>query len=210
MKLSNRIVVLLVISSTILIGGGNVATLSQKKTVPVNVKENGFYVGLGMNRMALNNDYTDEEFSVTGLMLQAGYQYNQYLAIEGRYNFDIGDVDYDHGTVLHPDIDDYPGNFTNLAVYVKGTYPIGNFTPYVLLGYGEVALTNIPLGGPGISADRAEKGFQWGLGAGYQFTEAISFFVDYVRAYDGTGFDGRAADVDVSADIWTLGIRYTF
>ncbi len=210
MKLINRTFVSLVVLSGILAAGGNVKTMMQKKTVPVTVSESGFYLGVGVNRMALNNDYTDEEFSVTGVMLQAGYQYNQYLAIEGRYNFDVSDVHYDHGTVLHPDIDDYPGNFTNLALYVKGMYPIGNFTPYLLLGYGEVALTNIPLGGPGISADRAEKGFQWGLGADYQFTEAISVFGDYVRAYDGTGFDGRAVDVDVSADIWTLGIKYTF
>lgn len=210
MNLINRTLVPLVVLSGILAAGGDVAAITNDEVVPVSVNDSGFYLGLGINRMALHNDYSDEEFSVTGLMVQAGYQYNQYLAIEGRYSFDVSNVHYDHGNILHPDIDDYPGSFTNLALYAKGMYPIGNFKPYILLGYGEVALTNIPLGGPGISADRAEKGFQWGLGAEYKFTEAVSVFGDYVRAYDGTGFDGRAMDVDVSADVWTLGVAYTF
>ena len=208
-KLTLSLISLLSLNS-MLIAGGDVVEIVEAEATEVITSESGFYLGLGVSRMALNNDYSGEEFSVTGLMLQAGYQYNRYLALEGRYSFDISDVQYDHGNVLQADIDNYPGNFSNLAAYVKGMYPIGDFRPYLLIGYGEVALTNIPLGGPGISADRAESGFQWGLGADYKFTESVSVFIDYLRAYDGNGFDGRAVDVDVSSDMWTLGVSYRF
>ena len=190
--------------------GGDVTPIEEVVEVLPVVDDSEFYLGLGISWMSLDNDYNGEAFSANAIMLQAGYQINQYFAIEGRYTHDVGDVEYDHGTSINPNYDAYPTDFTNLALYAKGMYPIGDFTPYVLLGYGEVALTNIPLGGAGISADRAEQGFQWGLGASYDFTENIAVFVDYVNMYNGTGFDERAVNADISADTWTLGVTYKF
>lgn len=177
---------------------------------PAAIDENRFYMGLGFSSMKLDNDLTDEEFSANGIMLQAGYRYNRYIAVEGRYTQHMGDLEYDHGSTGNPDYGDYPADFTNIAIYLKPMYPIGDFSIYALLGYGEVELTNIPLGGAGISADRAESGFQWGLGAEYAFNENISGFIDYVRMYDGTGFDHRATEADIVADVWTLGVFYKF
>ena len=192
--------------------GGNIVpvVIAPVVVVPEVVDESSFYLGIGFSSMSLNNDLTDEEFSANGVMLQAGYQYNRYIAIEGRYTLHVGDVEYDHGTTSSPDYDNYPTDFTNAAIYLKPMYPIDDFSIYALLGYGEVELTNIPLGGPGISADRAESGFQWGLGASYTFNENISGFIDYVRMYDDTGFDYRAMDADITADAWTLGVSYEF
>ena len=190
---------------------GDMAPLEESVvTDPVVVEERGFYGGIGLTSMSLNNDLTNEEFSAMGFMVQAGYQYNRYIAIEGRYTVHVGDLEYDHGSTANPDYSDYPGDFTNIAIYLKPIYPIGDFSIYALLGYGEVELTNIPLGGSGISADRAESGFQWGLGAGYTFNKNITAFIDYVRMYDGTGFDHRAMDADIDADVWTLGVSYQF
>ena len=191
--------------------GGDVAPVEEPVVIaPVVIDDSGFYLGVGFSGMSLNNDLTDEEFTANGVMLQAGYQYNRYIAVEGRYMLHIGDVEYTHGSTTNPDYNDYPTDFTNIAIYLKPMYPIGDFSIYALLGYGEVELTNIPLGGPGISADRAESGFQWGLGADYAFNENISGFVDYVRMYDGTGFDYRAMNADIVADVWTLGVNYAF
>ena len=210
MKKSALSLVSILALSSMVYAGGDIAPVEEVVEVPIVIDDSGFYIGFGISWMSLDNDYNGEEFSANGIILQAGYQINSYFAIEGRYTHDVGDVEYDHGTSINPNYDDYPTDFTNLAVYAKGMYPIGDFTPYVLLVYGEVALTNIPLGGPGISADRAETGFQWGLGASYNFTENIAVFVDYVNMYDGTGFDERAVDVDISADTWTLGVTYKF
>ena len=191
-------------------GGDIVAVEEPVVVIPVLVDDSSFYVGMGFSALSLNNDRTNEEFSANGMMLQAGYQYNRYIAVEGRYTLHMGDVEYDNGSTSNPNYDDYPTDFTNAAIYLKPMYPIDDFSIYALLGYGEVELTNIPLGGPGIGADRAESGFQWGLGGSYTFNENISGFVDYVRMYDGTGFNYRAMDADIVADAWTLGVSYKF
>jgi opacity protein-like surface antigen len=83
-------------------------------------------------------------------------------------------------------------------------YPIGDFSVYALLGYGGVSLSNLENG------DAYESGFQWGLGAGYAFTENISVFADYVKLYDDTGFDYRAQNANVDSDTWTIGLSYKF
>lgn len=75
---------------------------------------------------------------------------------------------------------------------------------YALLGYGGVMLDDL------VSGDAYEGGFQWGLGAGYAFTDNISVFADYVSLYDGTGFDYRAQNQNVDSDTWTVGVSYKF
>jgi len=202
-----------VLTATQLVYGGGSVVPPKETLQQTVVEEEGkskIYVGLGVSWMMLENDYSGEEFNANGMMLQLGYQFNEYVAVEGRYTHHIGDLEYDHGRSLNSDIDNYSGDFINTALYLKGMYPVGDFVPYVLLGYGEVALTNIPVGGPGIAADRAERGFQWGVGGAYNVTENVALFADYVRLYDGTGFDGRAMGADLSADSWTVGITYTF
>ena len=194
-----------------LYAGGDVAPI----VIPEpEVNNSAFYLGLGVSSMSLRNDYSDEKFSATAIMLQAGYQYNNYIAIEGRYTRNLGDLDYDHGNNLNVGNaiydGDYPGDFSNIAIYLKPMYNFNSFSVYALLGYGEVSLTNIPHPSTLGSTDRAEAGFQWGLGASYEFTNNIGVFVDYVNMYDGKGFDLRAMDADITADVWTLGVSYKF
>lgn len=196
-------------------GGDTSAVVEPIIEVPSTIEEvNHFYVGLGLSDMNLNNDFSDEEFSATGIMLQAGYQLNKYFAIEGRYTVNVGDLDYDHGNdsnLRNAIYDgDYPGDFSNFGLYVKPMYAFDNFAVYALLGYGEVSITNLPYPDTTGSVDRAEDGFQWGLGGEYTFMDDISIFVDYVRLYDDKGFDGRAQDADITSDLWTLGVSYKF
>lgn len=209
-KITCSIISVLVMSS-LSHAGGNEAII---EVVPVAIDpvidSSAFYVGLGVSNMSLSNDVSDEEFTSLGVMLQIGYQINEYLAVEGRYTRNVGDLEYDHGKTANPDYNDYPADFSNIGIYLKPMYAVESFNVYALLGYGQVELTNIPLGGVGISADRAESGFQWGLGASYDVTESTSVFVDYVRFYDDKGFDFRANTADVASDAWTLGVSYRF
>lgn len=180
--------------------------------VPIVVEsedENSYYIGLGYSSMRLENDLTDEEFSANAVMIQAGYKFHQNLAIEGRYTHHIGDIDYDRGTTFNRNNSDYSADFTNIAIYLKPMYAVDDFTMYALLGYGEVELTDIPRLNR-LNADRAESGFQWGLGIDYSFNENISVFIDYVKMYDDVGFDYRAQNADIIADAWTLGVSYKF
>ncbi len=173
--------------------------------------ESNVFMGLGLSNMELRNDTTDEAFTAKSIVLQMEYQYNRYIGILGRYAFNIGSADYAHGTTPNPDYVDYPTDFSNTALYLKAMYPVENFSPYLLLGYGKTTLSNAPLAeGSGINVNLSEVGFQWGLGIDYAFNDKVSVFVDYVRMYDGKGFDGIATDADVTADMWTVGVSYRF
>ena len=166
------------------------------------------YLGVGISSMSLDNELSRESFKATGITLQAGYDFNDYIAIEGRYTKDLGKVKYNHGKTDNPNYSDYPGDFSNAAIYVKPMYSLYDFSLYALLGYGTVKLTNIP--NVGTSADRSEEGFEWGVGFTYDLTKSTSLYFDYVNAYKGKGFDYRAQDADITSELWTFGISYMF
>ena len=183
--------------------GGDMTTVMEPAVDIPEVKVNPFYVGVGMGEAYVNDDVTNEEISATTLMLQAGYRYNNYLALEGRYTFGLGGSDYDAGNATGI-TDAYDGDLSTWGVYLKPSYPIADISLYALLGYGGIMLNDL-MGG-----DAVENGFHWGLGATYSFTEEISVFADYVSLYDDTGFDYRAKLDDVDADTWTVGFSYNF
>lgn len=183
--------------------GGDITTVIEPVVEIPEVKVNPFYVGIGMGEAYVNDDVTDEEISATTLMLQAGYRYNDYLALEGRYTFGLGGSDYDAGNLTGV-TNAYDGDLSTWGIYVKPMYPVGDFSLYALLGYGGVMLDDL------VGGDAVENGFHWGLGATYSFTEEISLFADYVSLYDDTGFDYRAKLDDVTADTWTVGFSYNF
>lgn len=197
-----KIVISLAAASTILIAGGDFIPVEPVVETPVIVEQSPFYLGIGIGDASVNDDDTSEEFSATTLMLQAGYQYNEYLALEGRYTFGLN-MDYNPGTTNGLS-SDYDGDFSNWGIYLKPMYPIGNFSIYGLLGYGGVMLDNLAGG------DAYEDGWQWGLGAGYALSDNYTIFVDYVSLYDDTGFDYRARLDDIDSDTWTLGVSYRF
>ena len=182
--------------------GGDIAPVEPVIETPMVVEQSPFYLGIGIGDASVNDDDTSEEFSATTLMLQAGYVYNEYIALEGRYTFGL-DMDYSPGTTNSLN-SDYDGDFSSWGLYVKPMYPIGNFSLYALLGYGGVMLDDIAGG------DAYESGFQWGLGAGYAMSENYTVFVDYVSLYDDTGFDYRARLDDIDSDTWTFGVSYRF
>jgi len=207
-KIGSSVAILLL--SQLVYGGGDIAPVSEPVAEVVTVDDSGVYLGLGMSYMALKNDFSKEEFSSKGVMFQAGYQFNKYVAVEGRYTKNVGNLEYDHGISMNPDYSDYPGDFSNVAVYVKPMYAFDDFSVYALLGYGEVTLTDLPHPSTAGSVDRAEDGFQWGLGASYTFMDNVSVFVDYVKVYDDKGFDYRAQKADIDSELWTLGVSYRF
>ncbi len=199
-----KTIISLAAASAMAIAGGDIVPVEPvvETPVPVMVEQSPFYLGFGVGQAKLNDDDTSEEFKSTTLMLQAGYQYNEYLALEGRYTFGFN-MDYDSGKTSNL-INDYNGDFSSWGLYVKPMYPIGDFSLYALLGYGGLMLDDLAAG------DAYESGFQWGLGAGYAISEKYTVFVDYVALYDDTGFDYRARLDDIDSDTWTFGVSYKF
>jgi len=200
MKKIKLSLVSIVALSSLTFAGGDIAPVVEE--MPVVVDNSAFYLGLGIGAAEVNFDYYGEEFSATTLMLQAGYQYNEYVALEGRYTFGFS-TDYDVGT--NPNSTAYDGDFSSWGIYVKPMYPVTDaFDIYALLGYGGVMLSNLNNG------DAYDSGFQWGLGAQYAFTDNIAVFVDYVSLYNDTGLDYAATLDDVDSDTWTIGLTYKF
>ena len=182
--------------------GGYITPVEAVVEAPIVIDHSALYVGFGFGQSAVNDDMTEEEISNNTVVLQVGYQYNQYIALEGRYSFGFN-TDYDPGTTGNLS-GDYDGDFSSWGLYLKPIYPMGDFAIYGLLGYGGVMLDNLEQG------DAYESGFQWGLGVSYAFTDTVSVFADYISLYDDTGFDYRAKLNDVNSDTWTIGLSYKF
>jgi len=179
--------------SNIAFAGKNVAIA---EVAPVAVSEGAFYIGAGYS--ILGGEYTDDypgalvggDIDGDAFLLLAGYRFNQYFALEGRYTH-MGDV-----TVNEVN----PTDGYNAALYLKAILPAGDFSLYGLVGYGTTDLDN------GLIDD---SDFQWGLGASYAFTENLSVFADYTLLYDETEAGGMG-DITKKLDTINIGAIYTF
>ncbi len=180
-------------------------TLTPVLTTPITVAQyNNIYIAGGVGTFSLDDAVTSETLSANTALLIAGYRFNAYLSLEARYYRSMGgEIEYDGGGRASPDTT-YDSTFTDLSAFLKLGYPSGDFTPYLLLGYGKLKLTDIAGG------DREESAVQYGVGASYRVTEQVSLFVDWVRAYDDRGFDGRAKQDDLSVDLFSVGVIYRF
>lgn len=168
--------------STFAIAGGNIAQVEPVvEEVPI-VDHSSFYVGLGYSYMNINPDISPEA-NGDAILLLAGYNFNQYIGIEGRYS---GLTDC----------------LENAAIYLKPMYPMAGITLYGLIGYGQVDYDDVQ--------NLSESGFQWGLGASQEVTENIGVFVDYTNFYDDTGFDSHLPNQNVLADSINIGFTYKF
>ncbi len=219
--------VALMTASSFVIAGGNIAPIEE----PIIVEEieetvnadAGFYLGLAYgalsherDRNTINEDITSDAIDETysEIMLQVGYKFNPYIAIEGRYWYGLDDT-------LEGGIADHFGAIVDVStdvwgIYLKPMYPVTDaFDIYALLGYGstEYDVTTEHAGIKG-SLDMSFDGFTCGLGVSYAFTENISAFVDYTRIYDDTTDyvtpNGIALNFDDTIDIVSIGLTYNF
>lgn len=188
--------------STFVVAGGDIVPVEPVVETPVVVEDNSaFYLGLGYSYMEWDGDHElgTEEITGDALTVLAGYNFNKYLAVEGRYSVTVGDLDSN----IAGDID---MDMSNIALYLKPMYPMGEITLYGLLGYGEVTLDATDEGWEKYS----ESGFQWGIGASYAFNDNVSLFVDYTSLYADEGFDGAHEGYDVEVDSINVGVTYKF
>ncbi len=183
-------------ASTLAVAGGDIAPVEPVVDTPVvaPVTDAGFYVGAAYGLMGMDySDPTPTSWSTThdSFMLQAGYKFNPYVAVEGRYWWGSSD---DISATQKADVDAW-------GIYVKPMYPVTDeFDVYALLGYGDTDPT-VNGSGPAYDTD----GFQWGLGASYDVTSNIAVFVDYTELYNDTQLNE-----DLTIDSWNFGVTYKF
>ncbi len=194
---------------TFAVAGGDIAPVEPVVEEPMVVESTGnFYLGLAYGYMTANEDYTsgpvtvnqvDENFD--DVMIQVGYNFNEYIAVEGRYWFGASD------TTVTVNNTPYDVSVDAWGLYVKPQYPVTEaFNVYALLGYG-AAEFDAPVAS-GINQDSMD-GFSWGLGASYAFTDNVAVFIDYVNIYDDTT-DYTNYSLDDTVDSWNFGVTYNF
>ena len=185
-------------STLILNAGGKEITPVSSDTIAIE-DDGGFYVGGAFAHFGLYNTDAHENLTARALTLIAGYEINRYLSIEGRYT-------QSSNVAYHKDKQTKPltSHYTDTALYAKIGYPVGSITPYVLTGYGRNTITNL------IGSDRTENAIRYGAGVSIKATESFSLFGDYVRAYQGKGFDGRATAEHQHINLLSAGIIYKF
>ncbi len=194
MKKFNLSLVAVLAMSTFAVAGGDIAPVEVESVVDTVVEEvstGSFYAGIAYSSMmsdladvrftdGLDAFEKDYELTTGAIMLDIGYKFNDYIAVEGRYWMGISsdEFTYAHGTV-HGDLVDTDSDAW--GVYVKPMYPVTDaFDVYGLLGYGSASLNDTATFGDDV------EGISWGVGAAYSFTESFSVFLDYVAFTEDT------------------------
>ena len=130
--------------------------------------------------------------------INAGYDFNQYIAAEVRYMSTINDTSLEaYGEKIYTN-----EKIKNFGAYLKPQLKNGSGTVYGLLGYGKVEF-----------ADMDENQFQWGVGFSYDFENSVSLFFDFMRIYDeaGTGIiNSDVVSADFTVDTYNFGLSYRF
>jgi len=184
--------------------------------------DQGLYLGLGYGSLKGeetykwnpgNSEVSFEEDSrdFDQLLLQAGYKFNSYVAVEGRYWLGMNDLNGDweyEGLYYNTD-----ASLDSFGIYVKPMYPVTDaFDVYGLLGYATSSLKEdifVPAGTLSQTTDL--DGFSWGIGAAYSFNDNISIFADYVSLYDDTiDYDVYNASSEFTIDTVNIGVSYKF
>ena len=224
MKKFNLSLVAILATSTFALAGGDIAPVEPVVEYVEPASEvGGFYLGLGYG--AMKADLSTDLFNINKesdtfnqVMLQAGYKFNEYVAIEGRYYIGTDDSSWNwyDGQAGAQILGGQSVSADAWDLFVKPMYPVtDSMNIYALLGYGETQFDyswgrNTNFGDTG--------GFAWGLGADYAFNDNWAIFVDYIDQEDGNLEDYHVTagglvipvNMDLDFDTWTVGVTYTF
>ena len=214
MKKMNLSLVAVLAMSTFAIAGGDIAPVEPVIETPM-VEEStpgNFYLGLAYGMANVESTDSDTfrgiiatttvaDVDYSTVMLQAGYKFNPYIALEGRYWVGL-DEDINAAETLTID---------TWGIYAKPMYPVTDaFDIYALLGYASSDVTVANNGTDYSPADDID-GFSWGVGADYFFTENVAVFVDYTTMYDDS-HAGLVAGTEYDSTITAVnfGVTYQF
>ena len=208
--------------SSFAVAGGDIAPIEEPVVVEeVVVVENldaGFYLGLGYGSLSSEETWTAGNLSIEldsedfdQLLVQAGYKFNAYVAVEGRYWFGMSDLDDGFG-VYDGLVYSESSNIDAWGIYVKPMYPVtAEFDVYALLGYATTTYeTDLKVANLTISDSTDIDGFSYGIGAAYTFNDSISIFADYVVLYDDTYEYDNDIESDFTIDTINVGVSYKF
>lgn len=182
--------------------GGDIAPVEPVAVVPV-VEVSPFYMGFGLSAVSTRDshislDFTSEKSGqdrTVDVSAMAGYDFNEYIALEGRYMTSMFEEDF--------------LSRSSWGIYAKPQYPVtDDFSVYALLGYGGLRANGKARNLTHVN----ETGFQWGLGVSYAVSEHAEVFFDYVNIANDMDADVFLGSpfANVDSDALTLGVTYNF
>lgn len=172
-----------------------------EKPAPVTLPPLGLYIGGGLTYAKSDCQCdTDVKFSdgttsrvreskSYGVNLRAGYDFNEYIAVEGRY--------------LYTPWGDKDRTLKHYGIYLKPTAPVtDNMDIYALIGYGKTECETL---------SDSYKGLAWGVGTEYVFgkndngtKDGWGVYAEYSRPLKVSG------DKNIKTDVVTGGVAYHF
>ncbi len=161
----------------------------------------GLYLGLGYAYTTIELGTSDDLFDLLAfdvvtdsVVILAGFDFNEWLGIEGRYYWNVSSalVDtYDNYDIF----DEYKAE--SFAFYAKPQYSFDVISIYALLG---VTMNDYTL----LLQSNSDTLFSWGLGAKFNFTKSFGAFVDY------TDLGETDTILTTGLNSWNFGISYKF
>jgi len=161
-----------------LFGGGDIAPAVAPVAIVQEADPNPFYVGVGILWAGVSRDCSTPgcptvrlKDSTWGGIIRAGWEYNQYIGIEGR--------------ALKATIDSDWGETTHYGIFLKPQYPVSErVNIYGLLGYGH---TEIDTDCIAMRDSFEHDGFSYGIGLEYDLSDTESDREEgtYDRPFDG-------------------------
>ena len=149
---------------------------------------------IGLNYAQLD----DSDLDPAALQLKIGHFFNDYVAIEGRAAFGVGDETGNiDGLSASAEVENYYG------IYVKAQYPVNDhFKPYIAAGYSHVEVdVTVRYFGDEYSGSASDSGFSYMLGADIDVTDSFGFNLEYGRLIDSS---------DGELDLISGGVHYKF
>jgi len=176
-------------------------------TSTLSADDSGLYLGLGYaaTNIDIGQIYSDPnkqklvDASTDSVILLAGYDFNKYIGVEGRYYLNASSAAFDYYLGDTPLQGTYKAE--SFTLYAKPQYNLGVITLYGLVGvaFNDYTLSSVLTGG-----NNNEAIFSWGGGAKFNVTQSLGLFVDYTDLGESTNF------TSTNLSSWNLGVSYRF
>ena len=185
----------------------NAAEELHNETYPVDGNNNPWYVMGGLTIGAYESECvvapcTYEDYT-SGMIIGAGYQVNQYFALEARALRTFWGAGENGGERIG-----------HTGFYLKPSYPlVENLSIYALLGYG---WTESIAAGNGNLPEIDESAFSWGLGLGYEMPQYEAsahhwgLFVEYQSLLNDQEIIYRERKSLITIGVFSAGVTYRF
>ncbi len=177
--------------------------------VPVVIPERNWYVGL--DALCGRFETSSGACSCLGdIVGKVGYNFNKYIAVEGRAGFGITDADHDGGGTSELK--------ENYGIYLKPQLPLGDkVSLFGLAGYAKAKVESTGGSTGSLIGEVNEGSPSFGLGLEFNINDRWSVVAEGVRllhgvdnVYNTVGSTTTSNEDDINLDTYGLGVNYKF